>query len=49
MTHDSQRAYNVARQIRAGNVSQAGHRIAYGLCFGGFKQSGVGREAERMA
>jgi aldehyde dehydrogenase (NAD+) len=44
MTHDSQRAYDVARQIRAGNVSQSGHRIAYGLCFGGFKQSGVGRE-----
>jgi len=44
LTHDNARAYEVARQIRAGNVSQGRMRIDFSIAFGGFKQSGVGRE-----
>jgi betaine-aldehyde dehydrogenase len=47
LTHDNQRAYDVARQIRAGNVSQGRMRIDFSIAFGGFKQSGVGREGGR--
>jgi aldehyde dehydrogenase (NAD+) len=47
LTHDSRRAYEVARQIRAGNVSQNRLRIDMTIAFGGFKQSGVGREGGR--
>jgi betaine-aldehyde dehydrogenase len=43
-THDNARAYDVARRIRAGNVSQGKMRIDFSVAFGGFKQSGVGRE-----
>jgi aldehyde dehydrogenase (NAD+) len=47
LTHDKQRAYDVARQIRAGNVSQGRMRIDFSIAFGGYKQSGVGREGGR--
>ncbi len=47
LTHDKQRAYDVARQIKAGNVSQGRMRIDFSIAFGGFKQSGVGREGGR--
>jgi aldehyde dehydrogenase (NAD+) len=47
LTHDNQHAYEVARQIRAGNVSQNRMRIDFSIAFGGFKQSGVGREGGR--
>jgi betaine-aldehyde dehydrogenase len=47
LTHDNQRAYDVARQIRAGNVSQGRMRVDFSIAFGGFKQSGVGREGGR--
>jgi len=47
LTHDNARAYNVARQVRAGNVSQGKMRIDFSIAFGGFKQSGVGREGGR--
>jgi betaine-aldehyde dehydrogenase len=47
LTHDNARAYEVARQIRAGNVSQGRMRIDFSIAFGGFKQSGVGREGGR--
>jgi acyl-CoA reductase-like NAD-dependent aldehyde dehydrogenase len=47
LTHDSRRAYEVARQIRAGNVSQNRLRIDMTIAFGGFKQSGIGREGGR--
>jgi betaine-aldehyde dehydrogenase len=47
LTHDSRRAYDVARQIRAGNVAQGRMRIDFSVAFGGFKQSGVGREGGR--
>jgi aldehyde dehydrogenase (NAD+) len=38
------RARRVARRIRAGNVHVNGARIDFGGCFGGYKQSGNGRE-----
>ena len=47
LTHDNRRAYELARRIRAGNVSQNRYRIDFGIAFGGFKQSGVGREGGR--
>jgi aldehyde dehydrogenase (NAD+) len=37
-------ARRVARRIRAGNVHINGARIDFGACFGGYKQSGNGRE-----
>lgn len=37
-------ARSVARRIRAGNVHINGARLDLGGCFGGFKQSGNGRE-----
>jgi aldehyde dehydrogenase (NAD+) len=43
-THDNARAYDVARKVRTGNVSQNRFRLDFGIAFGGFKQSGVGRE-----
>jgi aldehyde dehydrogenase (NAD+) len=39
-----ERARRVARRIRAGNVHVNGARIDFGGCFGGYKQSGNGRE-----
>jgi aldehyde dehydrogenase (NAD+) len=39
-----ERARHVARRIRAGNVHVNGARIDFGSCFGGYKQSGNGRE-----
>jgi acyl-CoA reductase-like NAD-dependent aldehyde dehydrogenase len=47
LTHDNKRAYDIARQIKAGNVSQGRMRIDFSIAFGGFKQSGVGREGGR--
>lgn len=41
---DVERAYATARQIRSGNVSVNGLEMAPNVPFGGFKQSGVGRE-----
>ncbi len=43
-THDVDRALEVARQLRAGTVGQNGSRPDFGIAFGGFKQSGLGRE-----
>jgi betaine-aldehyde dehydrogenase len=43
-TNDADRAYAVARQIRTGTVGQNGHLTDFTIAFGGFKQSGVGRE-----
>jgi aldehyde dehydrogenase (NAD+) len=39
-----ERARRVAKQIRAGNVHINGARIDLSSCFGGYKQSGNGRE-----
>jgi len=43
-TNDADRAYAVARQIRSGTVGHNGHLVDFSIAFGGFKQSGVGRE-----
>ena len=43
-THDVNRAREVSRQLRAGTVGQNGNRADFGIGFGGFKQSGIGRE-----
>ena len=41
---DVERARRVAKRIRAGNVHINGARIDFAGCFGGYKQSGNGRE-----
>ena len=41
---DPERAANVARQIRAGNIHVNGAGVDPGAPFGGYKQSGNGRE-----
>jgi aldehyde dehydrogenase (NAD+) len=43
-THDADRAYQVARELRSGTVAQNAFRADYSIAFGGFKQSGIGRE-----
>ena len=43
-TNSVERAYAVARQIRAGTVGHNDATADFGIAFGGFKQSGVGRE-----
>jgi acyl-CoA reductase-like NAD-dependent aldehyde dehydrogenase len=43
-TGDPDRAYRMARQIRSGSVGQNGSRTDFTIGFGGFKQSGFGRE-----
>ena len=43
-THDVDRAREVAGQIRSGTVGHNGFRTDFGIAFGGFKQSGIGRE-----
>jgi acyl-CoA reductase-like NAD-dependent aldehyde dehydrogenase len=51
LTHDADAAYRIARRVRTGVVAQNGMRLDFGLPFGGFKQSGLGREggAEGLA
>jgi len=39
-----ERATRVAKRIRSGNVHINGARVDFGGCFGGYKQSGNGRE-----
>jgi len=41
---DIERARRVAKRIRSGNVHVNGARLDFGGCFGGYKQSGNGRE-----
>jgi aldehyde dehydrogenase (NAD+) len=43
-THDVDRARDVARQLRSGTVGHNAFRTDFGIAFGGFKQSGIGRE-----
>ncbi|MGB1438928.1 MAG: aldehyde dehydrogenase family protein, partial [Luminiphilus sp.] len=47
-TGDSERARRVARQLRAGAVHINGGAYEYGSPFGGYKQSGNGREGGVM-
>ena len=41
---NKERAVRVAKRLRSGNVHINGARIDFGGCFGGYKQSGNGRE-----
>ncbi|HEY1747286.1 MAG TPA: aldehyde dehydrogenase [Xanthobacteraceae bacterium] len=43
-TNDSRRAYAVSRRLRSGTVGHNGFRTDGSIAFGGFKQSGIGRE-----
>jgi acyl-CoA reductase-like NAD-dependent aldehyde dehydrogenase len=44
LTHDMDAAYKIARRIRSGVIASNGLKMDWGTPFGGFKQSGVGRE-----
>ena len=44
LTTDPQAAYDISRRVRTGVMGQNGMRMEFGMPFGGFKQSGVGRE-----
>ena len=44
LTNDPQAAYDIARRMRTGGFGQNGMKLEFGLPFGGFKQSGLGRE-----
>jgi len=46
-TNDVERARDVARQLRSGTVGHNAFRSDFGMAFGGFKQSGIGREGGR--
>ena len=43
-TNDPERAYAVGRRIRAGTVGHNAFQTDFSISFGGFKQSGLGRE-----
>jgi len=43
-TNDADRARDVAGQLRSGTVGHNNFRTDFGMAFGGFKQSGIGRE-----
>jgi len=44
LTHNAEDVYRIGRRLRAGNVGHNGMKADFNLPFGGFKQSGVGRE-----
>ncbi|RKF20657.1 aldehyde dehydrogenase [Altericroceibacterium spongiae] len=44
LTNDADTAYRVGRRIRTGGFGQNGLQMDFNLPFGGFKQSGIGRE-----
>jgi aldehyde dehydrogenase (NAD+) len=46
-TNDVDRAREVAGRLRAGTVGHNAFRTHFGMAFGGFKQSGIGREGGR--
>jgi aldehyde dehydrogenase (NAD+) len=43
-TQDTDRAYRLARGVRTGALGHNEFRLDFFLPFGGFKQSGIGRE-----
>jgi aldehyde dehydrogenase (NAD+) len=43
-TNDINRARQVAGRLRSGTVGHNAHRTDFGVSFGGYKQSGIGRE-----
>lgn len=44
LTQDADAAWRIAREMRTGMIGQNGMRTQPGMPFGGFKQSGIGRE-----
>lgn len=46
-SNDIEKVYAAARRLRSGNVGHNGSRSDFQLGFGGFKQSGIGREGGR--
>jgi len=44
LSNDAETAYRLARRLRTGVIGQNGLRMDFGLPYGGFKQSGIGRE-----
>lgn len=46
-TNDPDRAYALGRRIRAGTVGHNSWHSDFSIAFGGFKQSGIGREGGR--
>jgi len=44
LTADPRAAYDIARRVRTGVVGQNGMKMDFSMPFGGFKQSGIGRE-----
>lgn len=46
-TTNHERAVGVTKRLRAGTVGQNGIRPDFGVAFGGFKKSGIGREGGR--
>jgi len=47
-TQDIDRAMQVARQLRSGTVGHNAFRSDFGIAFGGYKQSGIGREGGKL-
>jgi len=43
-TNDTDKAYDVARRMRTGTVGHNGMKASFAIAFGGFGQSGLGRE-----
>ena len=43
-TDDPERAYAVGRRLRSGTVGHNGFKADFSIAFGGYKQSGIGRE-----
>jgi aldehyde dehydrogenase (NAD+) len=48
-TKDARRAFRLARRLRAGTIGINGFQVEPHLPFGGFKQSGLGREGGQSA
>jgi len=46
-SNDVNRVYEVARRLQSGTVGHNAFRGDFGIAFGGFKQSGIGREGGR--
>lgn len=43
-TNDAEKAFSISRRIRTGTMGQSGPLADFNIGFGGFKQSGLGRE-----
>src|SRR3546814_13120171 len=43
-TNDAERADRAARRLRSGTVGHNDFKVELSIAFGGFKQSGIGRE-----